>query len=72
MLLNSAAFFNANLTRADLAGAHLDGANLTGADLDDAMWPDGEQIPDGWELDVGSGWLAAGGHQLRTSGSELA
>ncbi len=60
-LLNSAVLSNANLTRADLAGAHLDGANLTGADLDDAMWPDGEQIPDGWELDAGSGRLRRAG-----------
>jgi hypothetical protein len=47
----------ADLTDTDLTGADLTGANLTSTDLTSARWPIGAAVPEGWELDVGSGLL---------------
>jgi uncharacterized protein YjbI with pentapeptide repeats len=65
--LDRAHFTNANLRGADLTNTNLNGADLTGADLTGATfrhanlayvkWPEGAEIPEGWKLDPGSGWL---------------
>lgn len=55
--LASADLTGADLTGADLTGADLTAVNLTGADLEDAKWPTQAPLPEGWELDMGSGRL---------------
>lgn len=47
----------ADLRGVDLTGAVLGGADLTGAILADATWPVGYPVPEGWELNTGSGRL---------------
>ena len=44
---------NADLTGAWLTNADLTGANLTGANLGGALWPSGDAVPAGWQLDDG-------------------
>lgn len=55
--LASANLRGADLTRADLGRADLGRADLTDADLSKLLWPKGMQVPDGWTVDKGSGWL---------------
>jgi Pentapeptide repeats (8 copies) len=50
--LRSAILVGADLARADLADAQLGDANLA-----DARWPGGTRVPEGWNLDTGSGRL---------------
>ena len=54
-------FFNADLTNAQLTSADLADVNLAdvfeGADFSGAWWPADTPVPEGWELDTGSGRL---------------
>ena len=58
---------SAYLAGADLRGADLAGVdittrvNLRGARLGGARWPAEAPVPEGWELDVGSGQLQRAG-----------
>jgi len=58
--LISAKLINAKLINEDLQSAILDRADLTGADLTGALWP-ADAVPEGWELDAGSGRLQRAG-----------
>jgi len=59
--LTYATLTGATLMSADLTGATLTGARLAGADLTDATWPADTPVPEGWELDTGSGLLKRAG-----------
>jgi uncharacterized protein YjbI with pentapeptide repeats len=59
--LTGADLTGADLTDADLTDADLTDANLTGANLDNAKWPEGAPVPEGWNLVTSSGRLAAPG-----------
>ena len=59
--LTHARLFGADLTGADLFRADLFGAGLTDADLTRARWPRDAPVPDGWELEAGSGLLQRAG-----------
>jgi hypothetical protein len=50
--LERAKLTNAHLAGADFTGAQLKGADFTGADLTWVVWPEGQEIPTGWQLDV--------------------
>ena len=70
--LTGANLIRVNLTDVNLTGAHLRGVDLsyadltdadpTGADLTDARWPEGTPVPEGRELDAGSGRLRRAGN----------
>jgi len=55
--LTSAHLAGAFLISADLTAADLTGASLTSAHLTGARWPADTPVPDGWQLDTGSGRL---------------
>ena len=69
---------NADLTGASLAFADLSNAILTGATLTDtdlhradltgATWPADTPVPDGWELDTGTGQLQRAGPEPAAEG----
>jgi len=57
--LSRANLFGANLTGANLSRANLTGAVLTNAHLTDVRWPSDFRVPEGWQLDTGTGLLKA-------------
>ena len=61
-ILTGAILTGADLRRADLTSAMLNLTDLTGADLTGARWPEGTPVPEGWELDAGSGRLRRAGN----------
>ena len=54
-------FTDANLSYANLTGADVSGAIFTGADLTGVNWPAGTQVPQGWQLNPGTGLLQRAG-----------
>ena len=65
--LTSATLTGANLggaflASANLTGAFLENADLTRANLTGARWPEDTPVPEGWELDAGSGRLRRAGN----------
>ena len=67
--LERADLTNAHLERANLTNAHLERADLTNAHLDGATWPADTPVPEGWELDAGSGQLQRAGTDSGSAGA---
>ena len=65
--LNDANLAGADLSSADLTGADLSGTVLDRANLADAKWPGSTKVPEGWELDAGTGRLTAADTGAKTA-----
>jgi len=59
--LTGAVLDRAILTSACLTGAVLTSTRFARADLTDAIWPEDERVPEGWERDANSGRLLRAG-----------
>lgn len=66
--LTGASLAFADLSNADLTGATLTDTDLSRADLTGVTWPADTPVPDGWELDPGTGELQQAGPEPAAKG----